>query len=614
MALKEKILDKIASMKLVNKLIILYISLVAIPFTCIGIYAIDYNFKSEEEKIIRNSNQKNSMVATHVEQNVDTLSRSAYSLLINGKLIEFIGNYRKYTPVELREFENDVIIDDISRIPAINPDINRIRIFTENPYVSESFKYIYKYTLLENSLLSDKLSENPGLYYWVFDETENDLKSYERDSAARVVSLYTSIRKAGVKVPIGVLEVNVKTGDFFREAFSASGNSSTVILTSGVQEKLIYDPSSSLFTDDAFNADTFIKLFKDNGREQNGSFRLDIGKRKFIAVYKKLDVLNLTVYEITSLNELYSVSRRNSLLVILGVAGLLLILSVATKLLTELVLGKTHKIIYYMRRVEKGDMKLDIPDFGKDEIGELGKHFKEMISKLKKLMDENLSREMLAKDAQIKALQSQINAHFLYNVLETIGMMAQLKGDNDIHDSVTALGELMRYSMQWKSQIVTLREELQHVRNYITLLNIRYDYTICLSQKIEEGMLEQQVLKMTLQPIIENAVRHGIEPEGEDATIRLAVTKKDGAYLIEISDNGVGMSEQEVENLKIKLRSEAGSTDNLHGIGLKNVYDRIRAYYGNGCLLDITSRKGCFTKVSIRIPITARKQSGGELI
>ena len=230
---------------------------------------------------------------------------------------------------------------------------------------------------------------------------------------------------------------------------------------------------------------------------------------------------------------------------------------------------------------------------------------------MNKLMEENLSREMLTRDAQIKALQSQINAHFLYNILETIGMMAHLKGNTEIRDTVTALGELMRYSMHWKSQIVTLREELQYIRNYIALMNVRYDYSICLSESIEEDILEQQLLKMTLQPIIENAVKHGIEPEGENSTIRLAAYRKDGKSIIEISDNGVGMSEEELDRLRNVLNSDVPNTDDMHGIGLKNVYDRLLACLGDECLIDIASRKGCYTKVSINIPFRPIVHFGG---
>ena len=248
---------------------------------------------------------------------------------------------------------------------------------------------------------------------------------------------------------------------------------------------------------------------------------------------------------------------------------------------------------------------------GRDEMGEMSTQFNKMLDRISVLMAENVNREVLIKNTEIKALQNQINAHFIYNVLEAVKMMAEIKEEYEISDSVTALGELLRYGMKWTSSDVTIRQEMEYIKNYIQLMNLRYDFAILLSIRIPDYIYEQQVPKMSLQPIVENAIIHGIEETENDATIYIKAVCRDEEYEIEITDSGQGMDENQVELLKKKVSGEievSGGSGN--GIGLKNVQDRIHIRFGESFGLHFASKEGCFTKVSIRLPYTHREAEG----
>lgn len=220
-------------------------------------------------------------------------------------------------------------------------------------------------------------------------------------------------------------------------------------------------------------------------------------------------------------------------------------------------------------------------------------------------MEDQLKQEMLMKNLEIRALQNQINAHFIYNVLESIKMMAEINEEYVISDAVTSLGKLLRYSMQWSSPNVLVEEELEYIKNYMALINLRFDYEIYLSINIPEIVLKQEIPKMTLQPIVENAIYHGIEQVAEDNNIYIKGFVKGGDCVIEISDMGKGMSKEEVEHLRKKLAGEVDSGEDMNnGIGLKNVQDRIHIAFGEKYDIEIISRLGCYTKVVISIPIT----------
>ena len=226
-----------------------------------------------------------------------------------------------------------------------------------------------------------------------------------------------------------------------------------------------------------------------------------------------------------------------------------------------------------------------------------------MLERIPKLMEDNLNRELLAKNSEIRALQNQINAHFIYNVLESIKMMAEIDEEYEISDAVTSLGKLLRYSMKWVSGNVKVEEELEYIKNYLALMNLRFDYRIILSLNIPPEILKQEIPKMSLQPIVENAIYHGIEEMAEDTTIYMKGIIQDKSCIIEITDAGKGMTEIEVANLQKKIAGEietGGGAGN--GIGLKNVQDRIHIAFGNQYGISIASKIDCYTKIMVKVP------------
>lgn len=210
--------------------------------------------------------------------------------------------------------------------------------------------------------------------------------------------------------------------------------------------------------------------------------------------------------------------------------------------------------------------------------------------------------ETLVENGDTRA-QNQINAHFIYNVLESIKMMAEIDEEYAISDAITSLGKLLRYSMKWVSGNVKVEEELEYIRDYLALINLRFDYEIYLSENIPELILKQEIPKMSLQPIVENAIYHGIEQMAEDTNIYIKGIFDGDDCVIEITDAGRGMSEEEVERLRKKIAGEietSGGSGN--GIGLKNVQDRIVMSFGKGYGISIASMLGCYTKIMVRIP------------
>ena len=282
-----------------------------------------------------------------------------------------------------------------------------------------------------------------------------------------------------------------------------------------------------------------------------------------------------------------------------------IILVFACNSIVKLLLKQFYEILQSIREVQKGNLDVVIEHCGNDEMGELGTQINKMLGRIKQLMNDNLQRELLVKNSEIRALQNQINAHFIYNVLESVKMMAEIDEEYEISDAITALGKLLRYSMKWTSGNVTVTQEIEYIRNYLKLINLRFDYEIYLSLNIPEEIMVQEIPKMSLQPIVENAIYHGIEQMAEDTNIYIKGYREGKDCVIEITDAGRGMSEEEVKNLYKKIAGEIDSGGGSgNGIGLKNVQDRIHMCFGEAYGLEINSKLGCYTKVRVRVPMT----------
>ena len=267
-----------------------------------------------------------------------------------------------------------------------------------------------------------------------------------------------------------------------------------------------------------------------------------------------------------------------------------------------------------MKKVRRGEMPTGLPLGGGGEIGELAHHFNKLIHTINELIAQGVKKQALTKEAELRTLHSQIDSHFLYNTLENIKMLAEMENQRTISDSLTSLGGMMRYNFKWSGEYVSLQDEIRHIQNYIAVMNIRFDEPIQLELKIPPKLLEIELLKMSLQPIVENAVKHAwLGVEESKSVIRIEVSEyEDSGIIITVRDNGAGIQAGRLEKLNESIRAEeiagvsagngAGIGKQAFGIGLRNVHQRTRLYYGKQYGLHVYSKEGQFTEVVITLP------------
>lgn len=249
-----------------------------------------------------------------------------------------------------------------------------------------------------------------------------------------------------------------------------------------------------------------------------------------------------------------------------------------------------------------------------DEIGTLYNEYSNMLEELNAFIKRDYQDKLNILDAQMKSLEARINSHFLFNTLESINSMAEIDENEDIATMSLALGNMFRYAIKTPSEIVTLQDEINHVKDYVSIQAIRFSNKFTLTLDIPDELYQQKVLKLILQPLVENSFYHGLNycTAGDTITIQ---AKRDSTILyITVSDNGQGMTQEVLDELRAKLSEEASFTElghrNKQGIGLKNIHSRIELYYGRGYGLSITSTPGEGTSITIKIPVL---QGSGEI-
>lgn len=247
-----------------------------------------------------------------------------------------------------------------------------------------------------------------------------------------------------------------------------------------------------------------------------------------------------------------------------------------------------------------------------DEIGTLYNEYANMLEEVNAYIKRDYKDKLILLDAQMKSLEARINSHFLFNTLESINSMAELEDNELIAKMSLALGNMFRYSIKTESELVTLQEELNHVNDYVSIQEIRFSNQFKLVVDIPQTLLPERVLKLILQPLVENALYHGLGycTMGNQIVIHAEAVSHESSkpiLLIRITDNGQGMSQDTLQNIRQTLNEEARFTElghrNKQSIGLKNIHSRIELYYGKGYGLQIHSEIGIGTTVTIRVPL-----------
>lgn len=580
------------NLALARKLILINVVFIVLPLGLMGYFAFARFTETTERKVGDYQLQTLKQLTLNIDTYMNELNRLTVMPYQYPKVTDYLATKR--APGE------PLTLDEISGLNSFVTQVflnGRVDILGVSLYgtggasyvVMPESQYVTTYKLDENVSWLNKFKGHYGQPVYV---ATHDLRS----SGGNVYQAFSIVRELrsfddGVTLGYIVIDVDPK---FIREILS----------------KVTLDPQELLYiTDDSGNLVTG----KDHGIPQgvaDGSYgkkgegvsHVKSGGEGLLVAHVTSEVTGWTTVGVVPVSGLMKDTEvLRTYLILIGVIcvgrALLLYVFIAYRITQPL-----RKLSRLMRSVERGDLSQAFPVSGTDEVGLLGHSFNGMIAKLSELGYLLYETEIREKDAQIAALQSKINPHFLYNTLGSISMYAELEGSPEIITMSNNLSKLLRYSLSGRKEHVTLQDELDHVSGYMAIQQMRYEERIQFTMNIEPSLLDCEVIPLMIQPLVENAINHALDQGVGRGVITLTAGSSNQVLTITVEDDGIGMNAEALEALRLHLRNteELGGRS---GNGLLNVHRRIVLHYGEEYGLSLESMPYQGFKAVLKLPV-----------
>ena len=319
-------------------------------------------------------------------------------------------------------------------------------------------------------------------------------------------------------------------------------------------------------------------------------------------MYVNVNTIRDTRWKIASfinVNEIILTKTDIQIRMIFIFIGTLIIVAFFSYMFSRRITNPMNILKKHITKIEQGDLDARVQVDGQKEVILLADAFNTMSDRIKDLMQKVLNEQNEKRKTHFLALQNQINPHFLYNTLDSIVALSENNRNKDVEHAIIALSKFFRMSISSEMNLVELKDEIEHVRNYLLIQQIRYRNAFKFDFDIDEEVLHHKVIKLSLQPLVENAILHGIQPEEAFTTILIKGYIKDGFTYVEVFNEGYGISHEKINEIKAIIQSQKESSS----MGLKNVYQRLKLYYGDEADLYFESELDEYTKVIMKMPM-----------
>lgn len=578
-------------LKLMQKFLLSYFMLIIIPLFLLS--TITYNKVSEiiENHITFSTEQAIDQTYSFLSYKLHRIANVSDIVRVDNTLVTILDK----SPVNyaLSEQVSDMtyLRNYISSFEDSN-DIYRVRLYVRDDFIySAENVNIFTISRAKNSSWYAVLKESNVKNFWA---PSTYLEGGYKEP--KLLSVSGAVRNPNnYQTDIGYVRVDFKKQlieEIIKKANSTDGSFSYIENSNG---NIIASSDDSLIDRYRISISSAESLAKQRKKLNS----ISINKEDCLVSSSIIDNTDWYMITVVPYSSILSGSKaiRNDLILIMIVIG-----TIAYSLafyFSKSLNNRISKLIKAMRKVYSGDLNTYIADSNKDEIGELIEDYNFMIKKMAVLIEEQYKTGKEVKNAELKALQSQINPHFLYNTLDMINWMALKNMNTEISEAVRSLAKFYKLSLSKGKDTISIKDEVAHVSLYVQIQNMRYSNRISFKLDVDEEIFNYSILKITLQPIVENSILHGILGKGsENGEIVISSIIENDDIILYVKDDGIGISEESIKKiLSGDINSKKGS-----GYGIKNINQRIKLYYGESYGLAFKSELGKGTTVEIRVP------------
>lgn len=600
-----------------SRLIAAYIFIILGPSLLVSFYS----YQEINNTYMRDSIEKNSyllqMERMHVLNQIEAMER-ALQMAYNDKSVrDYLISEDDPTLGELIDFNTTTFLN-FSQIQFNNPNIEHLYLFSASPNVYELWPVIFRESRVSMEPWFQQAMRLEGRRnLWSFQNTDIDLMQRFSGGAGEGQPKVSVLREISIPAGnhIGMVQVDMLLSKFTPKTYtSVQDNESQMVIVDDALNLFTRTDNSFLTSDSGLSAAIKERLAV---YRKTGEWEMDYKENgnSYLLIQAPVEQIDASLVTVVSMKGLMKdISRTRNLIIGVNI-GFIFLVTAITYVLNAFILKNLRRLTETMKKVRRGEPYGSIKVSGGGEVGELAHHFSKLMNTINTLVAQAVYKQALSKEAELRTLHNQIDAHFLYNTLENIKMLAEIENQRTISDALTRLGGMMRYNFKWTGEYVKLRDELRHIENYIEVMNIRFEHTIQLELHIDSAYLEVEVLKMSLQPIVENSVKHAWNADGvelKDRIVKIELSEAEGDIFIVLRDNGLGLTQERLVELHeaIYAKEEPGADASgissggykAGGVGLRNVHQRLQLFYGEAYGLEVQSEAGKWTAVYMSLP------------
>jgi two-component system sensor histidine kinase YesM len=574
-------------------------SSIAVAFSCLIVVTImvtawtSYTLSTESVK--KNSRDYTYQLMGQVSSNIDSyityMDNISSMVLSNYDIKEYLLK-RVYLGASGKEDLKQKISLQLNTVLNTRKDISSILIFGTNgefiPY-NENIKLNPQVKPAEQSWYKEAI-EAKGKVIISSSHEQNMILNDNNN----VISLSRELSSTvgGEKLGVLLVDLNYSVINDICNKFKL-GNRGYVFIVDAAGN-IVYHPEQQMI-----NTNKKVELVSQVMQASGNSFLTSEGKNSRMYTIKTSQSTGWKIIGVTYVDELVSNKRELQTYTLLGGIALLIITVLLSIILSLRISRPIKHLESSMKEVERGNFDIQIEIQSPNEIGHLSTRFNHMTTEIKELMQQNVKEQELKRKSELQALQAQINPHFLYNTLDSIIWMAECDKSKEVVLMTASLAKLFRLSISKGQEFISIFSEIEHIKHYLTIQKMRYKSKIDFEIQVDKSILANKVIKIILQPLVENAIYHGIRNKEGIGHIQITGVRKETGILLQVIDNGKGMSLEEMNGIYEKERPSVQSS----GIGLQNVDQRIKLHFGTPYGLSFESELGKGTTVHIWLPV-----------
>lgn len=605
------------------KLILSFVFVIIIPVVLFSWYTINEESAKAMKELTKNNENALAVEKTNIENNMELMGWTGQLALSNREMNNYLQIEQIQDAARVLHIKYNVV-NSFQYFLFNNPRIANVRLFTDNPYVNEIWPVILQESRIQDKPWHDEVMKQSGLPWWEIQENVALTGAPSEPSPNEPFMTYIKeFKYADNATHNGILEISMKLSNFYSRTFSSVQDMNSQLIVVARSGQVFSLKASPVF--EQHSAEQLMNSVKLTSNTDHETVQFKVNGQSYLAIQSYIPSIDVHLVNMVSLADTIEGIHHSRVRYIVLISLLVAFLVLLSYSMQAMILRRLKVLRESMKQVRSGNFDVELPQItGTDEVGELGLHYSKLILKINELIQEQAARQAAGKEAELRALKNQIDSHFLYNTLENVKMLAEIEGQYLISDIMTSLGGMMRYSMEWKRDHVMLSNEIQQVQHYVSVMNIRYDGRLDLRLSIAPECLKQESLKMSLQPAVENAIKHGMSrmhSSDGNLVITISAVRRDQACVIEITDSGCGIPEEKLGLLNRMLRMEESAYQDVrqlfvrknnqdgNGIGLRNVDQRLVMSYGTEYGIQIESQEGSYTRIIMILPY--RVMEGG---